>query len=58
MPTNIAGIQGLNPWNALLFFIFLAWLATRWREGLTWDMPPDRPLLATRLQGMVPVAVT
>ncbi|MCX5673898.1 MAG: O-antigen ligase family protein [Planctomycetota bacterium] len=39
MPTNVAGIQGLNPWNTLLFFVFVAWLATRRREGPVWDMP-------------------
>ncbi len=39
MPKNIAGIQGLNPWNVLFVSIFLAWLASRRREGLKWDMP-------------------
>jgi O-antigen ligase len=39
MPTNIAGIQGLNPWNVLLLSVLLAWLFTRGRDGLAWDMP-------------------
>jgi len=39
MPTTVFGIQGLNPWNVLFTIIFLAWLASRRSEGLTWDMP-------------------
>ncbi len=39
MPKSIMGIQGLNPWNVLFGIIFLAWLAARRREGLSWDMP-------------------
>ncbi len=39
MPKSILGIQGLNPWNILLFIIVLAWLSSRRREGLYWDMP-------------------
>ena len=39
MPTNIMGIQGLNPWNGLLLCIVVAWLVQRRREGLAWDMP-------------------
>ena len=27
MPRSIGGIAGLNPWNLLLAFVFLAWLA-------------------------------
>ena len=48
MPKNFADIQGLSPWNALLFLVFVAWLAARRREGLTWDMPPGMmwPLIA------------
>lgn len=39
MPRNIAGIQGLNPWNLLMLFTVVAWLMMRRRERLTWDMP-------------------
>lgn len=39
MPKSIFGIQGLNPWNILLFIIILAWLASRGNERLQWDMP-------------------
>jgi O-antigen ligase len=38
MPSNMAGIQGLNPWNTLFFFVTLAYLAQRDREGSRWDM--------------------
>jgi len=39
MPKSILDIQGLNPWNILLFIIILAWLANRGNERLQWDMP-------------------
>lgn len=39
MPTTMFGIQGFNMWNILFLVIFLAWLASRRREGLTWDLP-------------------
>jgi len=40
-PNSTAGIQGLNPWNVLLFAIVLAWLSSRAREHLVWDMPKN-----------------
>ncbi len=39
MPTNVAGVQGLNPWNLLLVNVFMAWIVNRGSEGLRWDMP-------------------
>ncbi len=39
MPKSMLGIQGLNPWNALLLIIVLAWARSRGEEGLSWDMP-------------------
>jgi len=39
MPKTMFGIQGLNTWNILFMGIFLAWLFTRRRENLKWDMP-------------------
>lgn len=39
MPKSILGIQGLNPWNVLLMVIVVAWLNSRRKEGLAWDMP-------------------
>ena len=39
MPTTFFGMQGLSTWNILFIAIFLAWLAYRRRQGLTWDMP-------------------
>lgn len=38
-PSGVAGVQGLNPWNALLACVLLGWFMSRRREGLTWDMP-------------------
>jgi O-antigen ligase len=39
MPKTMFGVQGLNMWNVLFLGVFVAWLASRRREGLTWDMP-------------------
>ena len=39
MPSEMMGIQGLNPWNVLFIMVASAWAASRQREGLTWDMP-------------------
>jgi O-antigen ligase len=39
-PNTMLGIQGLNPWNILLFSIIVAWLSQRQAEGLVWDVPP------------------
>ena len=38
-PNSLLGLQGLNPWNLLLFVVVLAWLTHRNHEGLRWDMP-------------------
>lgn len=38
-PSNMGGIQGLNPWNFLIFNVVLAWLSQRGREGHSWDFP-------------------
>ncbi len=39
VPKSILGVPGLNPWNLLLLFVLVAWLSSRRREGLCWDMP-------------------
>jgi O-antigen ligase len=39
MPKTIFGVQGLNLWNALLVVVLVAWLSSRRRERLAWDMP-------------------
>lgn len=39
MPKNIAGIQGLNPWNMLMADILLAWAMTRSQGRFVWDIP-------------------
>jgi len=45
MPKSLFGIQGLNPWNLVLLIIILAWLTSRGREGLSWDMPRNVSIL-------------
>lgn len=45
MPKSLLGVQGLNPWNVVLFVILLAWASSRRREGLSWDMPGRMNLL-------------
>jgi O-antigen ligase len=39
MPKAMFGAQGLNLWNMLLAVVLLAWLSSRRRERLVWDMP-------------------
>ncbi len=39
MPKTLFGVQGLNPWNILLFIVVLSWARSRSHEGLSWDMP-------------------
>ena len=39
MPTGFGGIQGLNPWNLLLFGVLLAWVCTRRNDDQPWDLP-------------------
>jgi len=53
MPKTVLGIQGLNPWNLLFAMIFLAWAASRRREGLTWDMPRHISVLLLMYLGVI-----
>jgi O-antigen ligase len=53
MPRNLAGIQGLNPWNALMLVIVAAWLVARRRERLTWDMPRHINILLLLYLGVI-----
>ncbi|SHO51458.1 O-antigen ligase like membrane protein [Desulfopila aestuarii DSM 18488] len=39
MPKTIMGVQGLNPWNILLFIILISWLSQRKQENLSLDIP-------------------
>src|SRR5438046_975851 len=39
MPRNVAGIQGLNPWNLLMLSVLAAWWFQRKRQDLAWDLP-------------------
>jgi hypothetical protein len=38
MPTNVLGVQGANPWNLLLMFTVLGFLALKKKENLKWDL--------------------
>jgi O-antigen ligase len=53
MPKTMFGIQGLNTWNVLLLVIFLAWIASRRREGLMWDMPRHISVLLLMYLGVI-----
>lgn len=55
MPKSMFGIQGFNPWNVLFLAVFLAWLANRRREGLTWDMPRHMNVLLLMYLGVIVV---
>jgi O-antigen ligase len=57
MPKAMFGIQGFNTWNILFIVIFLAWLASRRREGLTWDMPRHISVLLLMYLGVILVGV-
>lgn len=55
MPRSIMGIQGLSPWNILMFVVVLSWAVSRRREGLVWDMP--RPVTVLLLLYLAVVLV-
>jgi len=57
MPKTMFGIQGLNVWNVLFLGIFLAWLVSRGREGLTWDMPRHVSVLLLMYLAVILVGV-
>jgi O-antigen ligase len=44
-PKTMFGIQGLNPWNIVLLFVLMGWLANKKKEGLQWDLPKKHTLL-------------
>jgi O-antigen ligase len=58
MPKAMFGIQGLNLWNVLFVVICLAWIASRSREGLTWDMPRRIMVLLLMYLGVIVVGVS
>lgn len=57
MPKSILGIQGFNMWNVLFLGIFLAWVVSRRREGLRWDMPRHITLLLLIYLGVILIGV-
>ena len=56
MPTNVLGIQGLNPWNLILLSVMLAWLSNRHREAGAWDFPPHAGLFLLLYFALMTVA--
>jgi O-antigen ligase len=58
MPKTMFGIQGLNMWNVLFAVVFLAWLANRHAQGLTWDMPRSVSVLLLMYLGVILIGVT
>lgn len=57
MPSNVLGIQGLNPWNLLFLAILVSWAVNRRREGLQWDMPHHITVLLIAYLGVVVIGV-
>lgn len=39
MPKALFGIQGFSPWNIGFASVVMAWISSRGKERLTWDMP-------------------
>lgn len=56
MPKSLGGIQGLNPWNLGFAVVLLAWMTTRGREGLSWDMPRHMNVLLLLYLGVILVS--
>jgi O-antigen ligase len=57
MPKTMYGIQGLNLWNTLFVVIAIAWIVSRRREGLTWDMPAHMGVLLLTYLTIIVVGV-
>ena len=57
MPKTMYGIQGLNLWNALFVVIAIAWIVSRRREGLTWDLPAHLGMLLLAYLGIIVIGV-
>jgi O-antigen ligase len=53
MPKSLFGIQGLNPWNIALAAVLLAWVFTRARERLRFDLSPGIVLLLLAYFGVI-----
>lgn len=53
MPKTLLGVQGLNAWNLLLLVVVVAWLNSRHRERLVWDMPRGVNVLLLAYLGVV-----
>lgn len=56
MPKSMLGIQGLNPWNILMLFVFAGWFCARKREGSTLTMPSGIRVLVVIYVSLVFIA--
>jgi O-antigen ligase len=56
MPTSIAGIQGLNPWNITLAVVTLAWLARSHDERRPWNLSRVAMAVAVGYIGIIVLA--
>jgi len=57
MPKAMFGIHGLNMWNMLFGVILLAWLVSRGRDGLRWDLPRHVTILLLAYAGVILIGV-
>jgi len=57
MPREVAGISGLNPWNALMGVIIAAWWVGRHHDGLRWDMDRRTAMLVGLFALMMVVGI-
>jgi hypothetical protein len=53
MPRTLGGIPGMNLWNVLFGVVLLAWVASRRRRQLTWDMPRHMSILVWIYVGII-----
>lgn len=53
MPTKIGGIQGLNPWNATLLVILIAWFFDRRRDPKRAGVSPQAVMLVLFYVAMI-----
>jgi O-antigen ligase len=53
MPSQIAGIPGLNPWNVTLAVVTVAWLRQRHYERRPWNVPPLGIAIAIGYVGLI-----
>lgn len=55
MPTQMAGIQGMNPWNLTLLIITVGWAVERFKTGSPWNAPPAAIAVVLAYVGLIVV---